>query len=93
MSAQANILEHALQAIENDDLHELQCLFECTQRSDAKFNYEYMFQRVYLKAVLFKRAMMLEWLLKLHHELFDPTSKAALKSMFLYAKYLNKPRN
>ena len=81
------LLDEALQCVQDSKLDRLQELYAWMHTRDAVYNWEYIFQRLYLKAKSLKRRNIIKWLDELYKK-FDDVSKIALRHTMVYAKYI-----
>lgn len=75
--------------INKGNLEGLKILWEDYEDTDfgKKIAWDYIFQKVYVHAVLKKQKEISKWLEELYQN-FDDITKIAIKPTFLYAKYL-----
>lgn len=78
-------LSHCKTLIEEDNLDELQNVYE--EAKDEPFPWEYVYQKLYLHACLKKKTQVAEWMRGLFPQ-FDPIQQIGIRQMFSYGNYL-----
>ena len=78
-------LKHCKTLIEENNLEELQIVYE--ESKGEPFPWEYLYQKLYLHACLKKKHSIVEWMNSMFEQ-FDPIQKIALRQMFSYGRYL-----
>ncbi len=80
-----DFLRHCKTLIEEENLEELQIVYE--EAKGEPFPWEYVYQKLYLHACLKKKTQVAEWMRGLFSQ-FDPIQQIGIRQMFSYGNYL-----
>ncbi len=80
-----DFLSHCKTLIEEDNLEELQVVYE--EAKGEAFAWEYVYQKLYLHACLKKKTEIADWMRGLFSQ-FDPIQQIGIRQMFSYGNYL-----
>lgn len=78
-------LSHCKTLIEEDNLEELQLVYQ--DSLGEPFPWEYVYQKLYIHACLKKKVRIAEWMKGLFSQ-FDPIQQIGIRQMFSYGNYL-----